>query len=813
MSVLVNAETGLAEEQPEKALQTGAFEVPLVAPDGTEGSAPLHSVSELINQGYRQPNKVELDELVRHGKFNTTEQQIKTAAEGVAEGLVGPLAPLIETKLLGVDPEDIRNRAKYNPWIKGLTEVGALLAPAGQGALLGKAGKAATEALGITGKVGELATRGMIEGALFQTGSEISNIIKEDPEQSLGSAAAHIGLSSVLGAGGGAALGAIGKGFDSVMESKAGNWVRDFTERIKTHVDSPNITHNVTEQLTEFYNSTLAHSEALMGRTKLKGQDIGKLMPEVADEALVGHANKILESGQEILGKDLGKASERIKGKLGEQLEAYAASLKEAKAPIDYFNAADELKHNLQQMSKFGKSVDPLSEGADLVNATKKLANEVRTSLEDTKIWGASGQRQKEINKAFSELQDPLKKFKQMFGTKDIHGDYIIEPNKIATYVDQVSKDKAVNKQNFLKEFIDSAEKFRDQVSKTHANLGVQEPIEHVATDAIKGTLGKMTPGAKAADAFMKKQIGEMVGGGIGGAIGGVLGHPVLGAIAGTKALGPVFDSIIPGILKSVLSMPASGAGFSSAMKYGADIVKGERKLQDAALSIFNKGVSVKFNNSNEDREKLQKRLDELSENPEKFMDVGGHVGHYMPEHGTSIAMSAVRIANYLNSIKPVQPQVNPLDPKKPISKEAQTAYNRALDIANDPTVVLKHVADGTFTNTDMQHLANMWPGFIPGMRAKVGKELIDAKAANKIIPFDRQMSLSVFMGQPLSWGTSQPAIQMSQMAQMPRQNQQNNQQSQGTVPAASKMTGMMKLPNSYATPGQARQMSRTRVH
>jgi hypothetical protein len=152
---------------------------------------------------------------------------------------------------------------------------------------------------------------------------------------------------------------------------------------------------------------------------------------------------------------------------------------------------------------------------------------------------------------------------------------------------------------------------------------------------AIKGTLGKMTPGAKAADAFMKKQIGEYIGGGIGGAIGGVLGHPVLGAIAGTKALGPVFDSIIPGILKSVLSMPASGAGFSSAMKYGADIVKGERKLQDAALSIFNKGVSVKFNNSNEDREKLQKRLDELSENPEKFMDVGGHVGqrHLYPRH------------------------------------------------------------------------------------------------------------------------------------------------------------------------------------
>lgn len=154
-------------------------------------------------------------------KYETLPQQALTAVEGAAQGIAGPLAPLVE-KMVGVSPEGIRARQTANPWIHGLSEaaglVGGLATGTGEAALLEGAGKAAAkvvtgakaaEAITKARAAGALALRGAVEMAGYSGGDEISKAILEDPNQTAGSIVAHVGLSSLLGATGGAIFGAI----------------------------------------------------------------------------------------------------------------------------------------------------------------------------------------------------------------------------------------------------------------------------------------------------------------------------------------------------------------------------------------------------------------------------------------------------------------------------------------------------------------------------------------------------------------------------------------------------------------------------
>src|ERR1035438_4767656 len=64
----------------------------------------------------------------KEAKYGTTGQQYKTAAEGMAQGAIGSFAPLIETKILGVKPEDIAGREEVNPWTHAVNKSAILAA-------------------------------------------------------------------------------------------------------------------------------------------------------------------------------------------------------------------------------------------------------------------------------------------------------------------------------------------------------------------------------------------------------------------------------------------------------------------------------------------------------------------------------------------------------------------------------------------------------------------------------------------------------------------------------------------------------------
>lgn len=217
MPVLVNRDTGdavnIAPEQVQNALST--HDVPLMDPDGNHVLAPYEQAADLIKQGYTQPKTEQLQDLLDYTKFGTGTEEAKTAAEHAASAATFGLSTAAETAA-GVNPADIRKRTEVNPKSAIAGEVGGFAAGAmaglGAPALIENLGARAAEAVlaragsSLVGRIGSTAVRYAAENALLQGSDEASKFFASDPQQSMETAAAHMGLAGLMGLGTGAAF-------------------------------------------------------------------------------------------------------------------------------------------------------------------------------------------------------------------------------------------------------------------------------------------------------------------------------------------------------------------------------------------------------------------------------------------------------------------------------------------------------------------------------------------------------------------------------------------------------------------------------
>ena len=215
----------------------------------------------------------------------------------------------------------------------------------------------------------------------------------------------------------------------------------------------------------------------------------------------------------------------------GDLDQTQSVATKPDSSPADLFNATQDFKKTLQDYSKgnWGPfAVPSYHEAYDFINTTKGLAKSMRDSLEDPSVWGQAGERQKTINKAFSDYLPTLQDFEKRF-TTEVNGERVVDPGKAATYMNQLGKPSAEIKASMLKNFMDSSEKYKQVIADTHASLGLENPIPTTSTNMIRNSLQDLTHGAKLADLFVKKfgdAGGKLLGGGIGGLAGAMTGIP-----------------------------------------------------------------------------------------------------------------------------------------------------------------------------------------------------------------------------------------------------------------------------------------------
>lgn len=448
-------------------------------------------------------------------------------------------------------------------------------------------------------------------------------------------------------------------------------------------------------------------------------------------------------------------------------------------------------------------------------NPTESVTKELQDYYTSTKsaadeIYGANGIKAQDIGKvmkAFFEYLPTLKDFEKRF-TTELNGDKVIDPSKVNTYMNQIGKPSAEIKQSMLKNFLDKSEKYRNTIADSHANLGIDSPIEPSSLHATYRTLDEVTPGAKLAQIVIDKGLakfsGEALGAGVGGLAGSLIGHPVLGAVVGGHVGDTFLSSVIPSLTKPILEKIANAEGFTAASQLGMAAAKGQQLIMKTADAVLKTGEASHLESlqpSMADKKKLQDWVDKGNNDPQSVMGIGSELGHYMPGHAGALAQKAGIVQNYLSQQKPMPFKSGILGKSIPPSKQQETAYDRTLGIAEQPLSVCKLVKNGQLTVKDIMDLNSMHPDVYNLLKQQFTNSLINHVSDENSVPYKTRQSISMFLGQPLDGTMTQPAIATIQSVFVPPPPPNMPQKgAKGSTKALDKTSDM------YRTPGQQRE-------
>lgn len=292
------------------------------------------------------------------------------------------------------------------------------------------------------------------------------------------------------------------------------------------------------------------------------------------------------------------------------------------------------------------------------------------------------------------------------------------------------------------------------------------------------------------------------------------VGHnPAIAAVLGmlTKTLGKdVPDATRLALLKFMGSKaPIEAGGFKSAVDFIHHTMQGQSLISRTLKNVFKaEGEILPASKmpTESDRTRLDKALKSAQKDPQKLMDVASNTGHYLPDHGTAMTAMASGAFNYLSSIKPENSPRAPLDTKQEPSIIQQAAYNRALDIAQQPLIILDKINKGTLIPQDLAHLKSLYPAMYTKLSQGLSAQLADYVDRGKSIPYKQRLSLSLFLGQPLDSTMTPEGIVAAQPKPPQAQQASADQPASGPKHSA---TALNKLPGMYATQGQTRAAAR----
>lgn len=302
--------------------------------------------------------------------------------------------------------------------------------------------------------------------------------------------------------------------------------------------------------------------------------------------------------------------------------------------------------------------------------------------------------------------------------------------------------------------------------------------------------------------------------GGAAALLAGVIGeNPYLGFIIGQMgkfAQNESKDAVRLSALKVLASdAPVNAVGFKNMADYITQGIKGEELISKGAQAVYNRDKEVPVKQVDQkSRDKLDRKVSSIQEDPTSLLNMGNQLGHYLPEHNTALASAVSRSVQYLSSVKPKPVQLGPLDPKLEPSEFESEAYNRALDIAISPNIVFQAVRDGTLIQSDMRSLTSMYPNLYSRMAQKLTEQMIEHIDSGDEIPYSTRLSLSLFLGKDLDSTMTTAGIQGAQpgpthAGPLPTQ----------LKPSNASMAQMGKVNQLYQLPSAARESDKLLNH
>jgi hypothetical protein len=188
-----------------------------------------------------------------------------------------------------------------------------------------------------------------------------------------------------------------------------------------------------------------------------------------------------------------------------------------------------------------------------------------------------------------------------------------------------------------------------------------------------------------------------------------------------------------------------------------------------------------------------------------------------LPDHTSAAAELTATASNYFNGLRPQQPTGSPLDATPPINMTAaQNIYNRQLDIAQQPLLVLQHAKAGQLLPQDVATLQTLYPGLHNSMVQKITNEIIENPQAIKDMPYAQKQSLNLLVGgNPIDTllkpETMQNVIRANSTQQPQTQVPQGSSKGSSKVGGATEATlnQLNKTSSIYQTQSQAREANR----
>lgn len=793
-------------------------------------------------------------------KYGSIGQQALTGLEGAGQGFAGPVATGVELGLSklgvpGLTAEDIAGRAAANPWIHGLSEAGGLgvglLTGTGEAGLIAKAGEVAAQASKL-GKVGSAAIKGAVEAGTFQGMDETSKAMlgQGDPEAPVSSALVHIGAASLLGGGIGGVFGKLGIAGNEAKDaanarvgSKTTQFMEDFGNQWNIEKANPNMAESVTNELTNFHNNMREMADEVYGSRGLKSMAIEKTVPkEVTGEITKQNqdiANKLQSKLTDMVGDTDTYPAQYIKKFQKDINQWQEIATDPAANPNQIFNATQLLKQKFQHYADYEKRITPFAPEAGFVNLSREMGSYLRESLEDSKVWDKAADLQKNINKAFVGFKAPNKDFNQQFTTK-LLGEPTVDPAKINTYINQAGKPTLGFKPEKLQNYVEAAENYKDKINELHHSLGLESPIMPASLNAVKSTMGEISPGAAAATALFRSGIpkvaskmattaagiglGHMTGMPGGELMGGLLAQPFEQQLKPLfeKAIGrPIKNYLVPSMLKVLGSDSPQSMG--PVLEHAESVAKGANKIKDSIDAIFKVGGQQSINAEilKRDREKLKETIENGGANNQikeeaqkegvaqgfaeggevKKQDNSSGIARIYPDQSMMMSAAKTRITNYLNSVRPLPNQSKlPYDTEIKSPAKERT-YDRALDIANHPLSVLNNVRNGTLVPEHVRHLNSLYPELHNHLAKKLTERITQNQIDEEKPSYKVRQSMSLLMGTPLNSNLTPASIMAAQSVFM----QQKAQQAQMPVKNKKGTASLTKMSENHLTQDQSR--------
>ncbi len=349
------------------------------------------------------------------------------------------------------------------------------------------------------------------------------------------------------------------------------------------------------------------------------------------------------------------------------------------------------------------------------------------------------------------------------------------------------------------------------------------------------------------------RTAGSLGGAAIGGGLGSIAGPAgaAAGSAAGTrigykiakKWLDPISEDLAskasPWLTKKVavpimLNAIQTGqtTGISQALNYGTKAAAGANALNKSLDSLFKvgseKAMNFEFNQKDNDKLNdyienggIDQQIQQLQNAPESSNQYaeGGKVNvspKPLAEDGISklyptqhMMLSATkgRVSNYLNSIRPLPPVNKLIFDKQSKDPIQQKTYENALNIANQPLSILKHIQDGTLQVEHVKHLSQMYPEVHDHLSNKITERLVDHQDEGTKPSYKVRQGLSLFLGAPLETMLTPDGIQAAQQGFMPKASPQGGAQSQGKTKKGTSSLG--KDNKTYRTASQAAESDR----